>query len=167
MLTVSQVAARLPANRCQPMSGLTGGPSRCLLDRIPIGSLGGVTVDCRTHPGTAAVATCAGCAESYCSNCLVDIRGARYCASCKSMAVTTPVAGEPCLLAGEALKYAIIGVFIFGIVLGPMAISKGLAAKKLISANPTMSGGGKATAAIIIGAASLGFWVLGLVAKMR
>ena len=53
--------------------------------------------------------------------------------------------------AKEALKYAIIGIFCFGFVLGPMAIVKGTSAKKAIAMDPRYDGEGMATAAQIIG----------------
>lgn len=122
-------------------------------------------MDCHTHPGVAAVAQCAGCAEPFCTNCLVTLKGAQYCGSCKGMAVAAAPILEECKEAAEALKYAIVGIFCFGIVLEPVAISKALKARQLIAANPTLGGRGKATAALIIGIVALGVWVLGLVAR--
>jgi hypothetical protein len=142
---------------------------------------------CRNHPETQAVDRCAGCMEPFCGNCLVTVRGRKYCAGCKVMAVAggagapafagataggavaaAPVfeaATEPCPEANEALKYAIIGIFCFGIILEPIAISKALKAKKMIAANPNLTGGGKATAALIIAIVGLVLWVLGLMAR--
>jgi hypothetical protein len=74
-------------------------------------------------------------------------------------------ASLPCKQADEALKYAIIGIFCFGIILEPMAISKALKAKKMTEANPRLTGSGKATAALIIGIVSLVLWVIGLIAR--
>jgi hypothetical protein len=74
-------------------------------------------------------------------------------------------ASLPCKQADEALKYAIIGIFCFGIILEPMAISRALKAKKMIEANPRLTGSGKATAALIIGIVALILWVLGLIAR--
>lgn len=66
----------------------------------------------------------------------------------------------PCKEAGEALTYAIIGIFCFGIILEPIAIYKALKAKKMIAANPRLTGSGKATAALIIAVVALGLWVI-------
>jgi len=76
-------------------------------------------------------------------------------------------ATEPCPEAAEALKYAIISIFCFGVILGPVAISKALKAKKLIAANPNLTGEGKANAAIIIGVVALVMWVIGMMSRMR
>jgi hypothetical protein len=144
-------------------------------------------MQCRNHPETEATDRCAGCMEPFCGNCLVTVRGRKYCASCKVMAISgggvgapafagaaagaaaaAPVfeaATEPCPEANEALKYAIIGLFCFGIILEPIAISKALKAKKMIAANPNLTGSGKATAALIIGIVGLVLWVLGLIAR--
>ncbi len=66
----------------------------------------------------------------------------------------------PNKLAGEALTMAIIGVFCFGFILGPMAIYKGSKAKKEIDEDPTQFGRGKATAAQVIGGIILLFNII-------
>jgi hypothetical protein len=71
----------------------------------------------------------------------------------------------PCKQADEALKYAIIGIFCFGIILEPMAISRALKAKKMMEANPRLTGSGKANAALIIGVLTLILWVIGLIVR--
>jgi hypothetical protein len=62
--------------------------------------------------------------------------------------------------ANEALRYAIIGIFCFGFVLGPIAIVKGTSAKKQIAADPRYTGEGAATAAQIIGVIEVCFYLL-------
>jgi hypothetical protein len=124
---------------------------------------------CINHPDAATANRCAGCAESFCSNCLVTISGQPYCAKCKKMAVTKVPAiegGRSCTEAGEALKYAIIGIFCFGIIFGPMSIFKALDAKSIIAKDPSLSGSGKATAALIIGCIVSLMWVLGIIARV-
>jgi hypothetical protein len=74
-------------------------------------------------------------------------------------------ATKPCEEANEALKFAIIGIFCFGIILEPIAISKALKARKIIQANPALTGYGKTTAAIIIGIFGLLLWVLGIISR--
>lgn len=129
-----------------------------------------MAMQCKNHPDAEAVARCAGCAEPFCNDCLVEMRGQKYCGSCKVMALEgQPVVEEatlPCKDAGDALKYAIIGIFCFGIILEPIAISKALKARKMMAANPRLTGSGKATAALIIGIVSLLLWVLGLIAQI-
>jgi hypothetical protein len=74
----------------------------------------------------------------------------------------------PCKEANDALTMAIIGFFCFGIILGPLAIAKASKAKKMIQADPRLTGEGKATAAVVIGIIvtilSL-FWILDFAAK--
>ena len=127
-------------------------------------------MDCKNHPGVMATDRCAGCAEAFCANCLVEMHGQKYCGDCKVMSVDRPppveVATLPCKEAGEALTFAIIGIFCFGIILEPIAIVKALKAKKKIELNPRLSGSGKATAALIIGIVSLVLWVIGLIARV-
>ncbi len=128
-------------------------------------------MDCRNHPGTEAVDRCAGCAEPFCPDCLVDIQGQRYCGECKVMALRDGPPPLPedqtreCVEAGQALKYAIIGIFCFGMILGPVAIVKALKAKRMIEEDPRLSGSGKATAALWIGIVVFFLWALGMVAK--
>lgn len=127
-------------------------------------------MDCKNHAGVEAANRCAGCAELFCENCLVEIKGQKYCAECKQMTVKgQPVAEEgtiPCKEAGEALKYAIIGIFCFGIILGPIAISKASKAKDMIAKNPQLTGSGKATAAMVIGIVVVVLWVIGFIARI-
>jgi len=127
-------------------------------------------MQCKNHPTAPAVDRCAGCAEAFCADCLVDMHGQKYCGACKVMALKGPplVAEEatiPCKEAGEALTYAIVGLFCFGFILGPMAISKASKAKKMIEMNPRLTGSGKATAAMIIGIVALVLWVLSLAVR--
>lgn len=68
--------------------------------------------------------------------------------------------------ANEALRYAIIGIFCLGFVLGPMAIMKGTSAKKRIAADPSWGGEGTATAAQIIGGIEVGLYVLYILAAI-
>lgn len=128
-------------------------------------------MQCKNHPEVAAVDRCSGCAESFCSDCLVEIQGQKYCGACKTMALrgTPPIAEEaaiPCKEANEALTYAIVGLFCFGIILEPIAISKAVKAKKMMQMNPRLTGSGKATAALIIAIVGLVLWVLGIIARV-
>lgn len=128
-------------------------------------------MECRNHPAAPALDRCAGCMEPFCSNCLVTVRGRKYCGSCKVMAVGNQMpmmeqATTPCPEAGEALKYALIGIICFGVILGPIAISKGLKAKKMMALNPALTGSGKATAAIIIGALDFILFIVGIMARV-
>jgi hypothetical protein len=109
--------------------------------------------------------------EPFCPNCLVTVKGRSYCASCKVMAIgdRAPVfeqLTEECEEAKEALKYAIIGIFCFGIFLEPIAIKKALDAKKMIAANPNLTGSGKATAALVIGITVFVLWLVSIFARV-
>ena len=70
-----------------------------------------------------------------------------------------------CGLARQALIYSIVGLFCFGIALGPLAISKAKSAQMIIAVTPGMRGGGMAQAAFIIGCIDVGLWVVGLFAR--
>ena len=71
-----------------------------------------------------------------------------------------------CPQANTALKYAIVGLFCFGVILGPLAIKNALDAKKLIALRPGMTGDGKATAALVIGIIDVLLFVVGMFARL-
>jgi hypothetical protein len=76
-----------------------------------------------------------------------------------------PVAAEAtteCKEASDALKYALISIVCFGIILAPMALSKASKARKMMAMNPQLTGSGKATAATVIASVVMVLWVLGL-----
>jgi hypothetical protein len=126
-------------------------------------------MQCKNHPEVSAVARCAGCADTFCPNCLVDIQGQQYCGSCKVLAiqgqgapVMPGVVRETCKEAKDALIMAILGLFCFGIILGPVAIVKASKAKKMIARDPALGGEGMATAAMVIGVIVLVLWIIGM-----
>jgi hypothetical protein len=107
--------------------------------------------------------------ESFCPTCGDVVTG--YCFRCQTAAAATEYKGprETSAEAKEALRFAIIGLFCFGIVLGPLAIIRGTAAKKTIAMNPRLEGEGLATAAQIIGGIEVllfvGWILTGIVAQ--
>lgn len=78
---------------------------------------------------------------------------------------TTVVIGE-CKEANDALLWAIVGFFCVGLIAGPMAIMKALAAKRIVRTTPGLSGIGKANAAIVIGIIDTGLGLGWLVKLM-
>ena len=66
-----------------------------------------------------------------------------------------------------ALVIGIVSIFIFGIVLGPIAIFMGLRARKEIDAsNGHLTGRGQATAAIVLGSAAVIVWAVVLIVSI-
>jgi hypothetical protein len=128
-------------------------------------------MQCKNHPTVPAIDRCAGCAEPFCGDCLVEMHGQKYCGSCKIMALKgQPVVVEeatiPCKEANEALAYAIFGIFCFGIILEPVALMKASNAKKMIDLNPRLQGSGKVLAARIIASIALVLWILGIISRV-
>jgi hypothetical protein len=117
-------------------------------------------MQCKKHPATEAADRCAGCAEAFCADCLVEIHGQKYCGACKTMTLkgSPPVIASlaarvgtiECKEASEALTYALVGILCFGFILQPIALVKASEAKKKLDANPELTGSGKVTAARII-----------------
>lgn len=130
-------------------------------------------MQCKNHPETAAVGTCPGCAQPYCSDCLVEILGRKYCGGCKTMAlgeapILTDDDVEPCQEAKEALIYALISFFGcgIGVLLGPLAVIKAMQARKRLGANPRLGGSERVAAALVIGVVATILWLLALINAM-
>jgi len=127
-------------------------------------------MECCNHPDVAAIDRCVGCAESFCHNCLVEIGGQRYCGSCKVMALQgcqiAAVATVPCKEAEEAFRLSILAIFVAGAIVGPISIAKACKAKTLIRKSATLTGSGKASTAIIIGAVATLLWVVGFITQL-
>jgi hypothetical protein len=127
-------------------------------------------MQCTNHPTAEAHDRCTECRQPFCPRCLVEIEGQQFCGQCKMLAVKDrPLVEEatvPCKVAGEALTYAIVGIFCFGIILEPIAIAKALKAQRMIREDPRLTGSGKATAALIIAIVALVLWVLGLFVRL-
>ena len=73
----------------------------------------------------------------------------------------------PCKEANEALTYGIVGIFCFGFILGPIAVSKALKAKKMIAMNPRLAGSGKATAGLVLGILAFVFWIINIAVRVK
>jgi len=72
-----------------------------------------------------------------------------------------------CEEANEALKYGIVGFFCFGMILGPLAISKATRARERIAADPTLGGLGKANAGLALGVIATVLWVVNLISRFK
>jgi hypothetical protein len=69
--------------------------------------------------------------------------------------------------ADASLNCAVIGLFVCGIILGPIAIINANKAKKLIAKNPDKYiGEGKATAGLVIGIIDLAVWGIVLLIRL-
>lgn len=129
-------------------------------------------MNCIKHAQSAAAGTCAACAEPFCDLCLVSVKGAKYCAECKTSALkgdSRAVNDGPvgvCTEASEALKYALVGIVCLGFILQPIALVKAIKAKKEIAQNPRLEGSGKATAAMVIAIIWLCLFGLGILANV-
>lgn len=89
--------------------------------------------------------------EMVCPTC-GDILSSGYCFRCRNLSAADYTGPKQTLPeAKDALKFAIIGIFCFGFILGPLAIVKATSAKKAIAQDPRYEGEGMATAAQIIG----------------
>jgi len=121
-------------------------------------------VACQTHPTVAAVDRCAGCAEPFCGNCIVELFGAHYCGSCKVMALKgqpmPEIGNVPCKEATTALTMSIISLFILfcpiiGAILAGSALAQAQKASQLFNVDPRLTGKERMRAARIIAIISL------------
>lgn len=105
-----------------------------------------------------------------CPNCRTAIMvGTQVCPSCR--AITTPdglyhgpKVNAPGAVA--ALVCGIIGLFVCGLILGIVAITKANAAKRAIEGDPTLGGGGMATAGMVLGVIDLIAWAIIIVVRV-
>jgi Prokaryotic RING finger family 1 len=107
--------------------------------------------------------------ERLCPNCgNVTYAGDETCRHCRLSpgGVTQPWQKTTAPEAKKALTYAIIGLFCFGIILGPVAIAKANEAKAVIDANPNLGGRGLATAAQILGAIEILLFIVNILALL-
>ncbi len=122
----------------------------------------------RAMPLPAAAVLAPG--TMHCPRCRdIIMMGSPLCPSCN--AVTSPDGlyhGPKTNAPGavSSLVYGIIGVFICGIIAGPIAISKSSQAKREIASNPTYGGGGLASAGMVLGIVDLVLWAVFLIAKI-
>ncbi len=128
-------------------------------------------MQCKNHPDVSAADRCAGCAEAFCGDCLVEVLGQKYCGSCKVLAIKNrkivlEEATIPCKEANEALIYGIISLICCGCILGPVAIVKAYNARAAIAEDPRLTGFGKANAAMFLGIVALVFWAISLVGRV-
>ena len=88
-----------------------------------------ILVECKNHRGIGAFDRCSECMGDFCYDCLIEISGEQFCRRCGAMMAKENVS-IACKEASDALKFAIVGVLIIGIILEPIAIAKALRAKK-------------------------------------
>ncbi len=122
---------------------------------------------CVNHPSVTATKKCQGCGGDFCENCVVTLAGQVLCANCKTGQVRGLQQAQIAYkLPGEALKYAIVGIFCFGFILAPVAIYKAAKALRQTSDNPTLPGRGKAVAAMVVGIGALVLWVVSIIVQI-
>jgi hypothetical protein len=65
-----------------------------------------------------------------------------------------------------SLVCGLIGLLICGVVFGPIAIAQASSAKRAIAADPSLGGGGMATAGMVLGIVDLAFFVIFLLIRL-
>jgi hypothetical protein len=105
-----------------------------------------------------------------CPRCRVPFAvGTPICPACRAIASPDGIYHGPKTNApgaGAALVCGIIGLFFWGVILGPLAISKARSAKKAMVSDPTLGGEGLATAGSVLGVLGLVLWALRMVVQV-
>lgn len=95
--------------------------------------------------------------------------GSQICMNCKHITSPDGIYHGPKTNApgaSQSLVFGIIGLFICGIIFGPLAISKANAAKAAIKMDPTLGGEGLATAGLVLGVLDILGWAVVLMMRM-
>ena len=125
---------------------------------------------CQRHPATAAAAPCAQCAAPLCEDCRVTAQGRSWCRACLTATVALlppPTAGTiRCREADQAFRLALIGIFVLGPVLEPIALVRASQARRLIAADTRLAGDAKVAIATAIAVAALAIWGIVLGSKL-
>lgn len=95
--------------------------------------------------------------------------GTQVCPLCRGISTPDGIYHGPKTNAPGAVKslvFAIIGLFICGIILGPLAISKSNEARAAMQMDPTLGGEGLATAGKVIGIIAIIGWAIALMYRV-
>jgi Prokaryotic RING finger family 1 len=122
------------------------------------------------NPAAAAANDLAARGLMLCRNCNGTLTlGTPMCPMCR--AITSPDGiyhGPKTTVPGatKALVMSIVGIFLCGIILGPLAISTANQAKKTMATDPSYSGEGILTAATVIGVIDIIGWAIAIATRM-
>jgi hypothetical protein len=104
-----------------------------------------------------------------CRNCgAVLTIGTEICLTCRAITSPDGIYHGPKTNAPGAvasLVMGIVGLFLCGIILGPLAISKANSAKSLMQSDPTLGGEGLATAGKVLGIIAIVGWAIAMVIR--
>lgn len=123
-------------------------------------------------PGGRAAAAAPDLAPGMmrCPSCKATLPiGTQICAVCRTITTPDGLYHGPLTTAKaatKALTFGILGLFICGVIFGPLAISNANAAKREIASDPTVGGGGLATAGLVLGIIDLVAWVIIILARV-
>lgn len=124
-------------------------------------------------PGVAARDDAASLAKQglmSCRQCGTAIAiGIPICPSCRAITSPDGIYHGPKTNAPGAVKslvFGIIGLFICGIIFGPLAISKANEAKTAMKTDPTLGGEGLATAGMVLGVLAIIGWAIVLLIRV-
>jgi hypothetical protein len=102
--------------------------------------------------------------QTRCPKCGYTITfGTELCPMCRAITSPDGIYRGPRFNAPGAVSsmvMGIIGLFFCGVVLGPLAISNSSKARRAIAMDPTLTGGGMATAGMVLGIIDLVFFLI-------
>jgi hypothetical protein len=107
----------------------------------------------------------------YCRQCGNLVSTARaVCSYCRAVtaspAANRTATGGTAPGATAALVFGLVGLFICGVIFGPIALMKSSEARQAIANDPSLDGGGMATAGLVLGIIDLVLWAIIMVARV-
>ena len=119
---------------------------------------------CINHAGVQTERRCGQCGQPFCEDCLVDIQGRPICGTCKALVLRDMQRGgkQRNKLAHDAFICSLVGMAVFGLVLEPLALIKGIQALRQFKHDPTLPERWKAVTAVVISSFLIGVFVLSM-----
>jgi len=106
----------------------------------------------------------------HCPSCNATLLiGSQFCSVCRAITSPDGIYHGPKVNAPGAVAsmvYGIVGLFICGLILGIVAISKASSAKAAMRLDPTLGGGGYATSGTVLGIIAIVCWALILLLRL-
>jgi len=85
----------------------------------------GVGMECANHSGRVAVGTCVNCGKGICSDCRTELGGKLYCQSCANEVFEQAKGKDAGVFIAFSIISAIVAIFFFPIIFGPLGIALG------------------------------------------
>lgn len=82
-------------------------------------------MECAKHAGREAIGTCVNCGKGICSDCRSELGGKLYCQSCANIVFEQANGKDAGVFIAFSIISAIVAIFFFPILFGPLGIILG------------------------------------------